>query len=75
MTFGDQGYHPMTITKYTGQMYIKNVYFGASDIKYGAFGGALNLLNYSNFKTKVFGGIMEEECEELLKEYFRSIRK
>ncbi len=54
---------------------IKNVYFGASDIKYGAFGGALNLLNYSNFKTKVFGGIMEEECEELLKEYFRSIRK
>ena len=54
---------------------IKNVYFGASDTKYGAFGGALNLLNYNNFKTKVFGGIMEEECENLLKEYFRNIRK
>ncbi len=54
---------------------IKNVYFGACDTKYGAFGGALNLNRYNGFKTKVFGGIMEKECEELLKEYFKSIRK
>lgn len=54
---------------------IKNVYFGAGDTKYGAFGGALNLTCYGGFKTKIFGGIMEEECEELLKAYFRSIRK
>lgn len=54
---------------------IKNVYFGANDTKYGAFGGALNLSLYNNFKTKIFGGIMEKECEELLKEYFKSIRK
>ena len=54
---------------------IKNVYFGANDTKYGAFGGALNLMQYNNFKTKVFSGIMEEECEQLIKEYFRNIRK
>lgn len=54
---------------------VKNVYFGASDTKYGAFGGALNLASYGSFKTKIFGGIMEEECEELLKKYFRNIRK
>ncbi len=54
---------------------IKNVYFGASDTKYGAFGGALNLCRYNGFKTKIFGGIMEKECEELLTDYFKSIRK
>lgn len=54
---------------------IKNVYFGASDTKYGAFGGAINLNHLHNFKTKIFGGIMEEECEKLLKEYFKKIRK
>lgn len=54
---------------------IRNVYFGAYDTKYGAFGGALNLMLYNSFKTKVFGGIMEKECEEILKEYFKNIRK
>lgn len=54
---------------------IKNVYFGASDTKYGAFGGAMNLLNFHDFKTNVFGGIMEEECEKLILEYFKNIRK
>jgi len=54
---------------------IKNVYFGAFDTKYGAFGGALNLAHYGNFETNIFGGIMEKECENLLKEYFKSIRK
>ena len=54
---------------------IKNVYFGANDTKYGAFGGALNLMQYNNFKTKVFSGLMEEECEQLIKEYCRKIRK
>ncbi len=54
---------------------IKNVYFGAYDTKYGAFGGALNLQNYSDFKTNIFGGIMEKECEDLLKKYFKEVRK
>jgi len=54
---------------------VKNVYFGAYDTNYGAFGGALNLSLYGNFKTKIFGGIMEEECGKLIKDYFKSIRK
>lgn len=53
---------------------VKNVYFGAHDTKYGAFGGALNLLHYSDFKINVFGGIMEKECEKLLLEYFKEAR-
>lgn len=54
---------------------IRNVYFGAHDTKYGAFGGAINLLNIHSFKTKVFGGIMEKECEDLILEYFKTVRK
>lgn len=54
---------------------IKNVYFGASDAKYGAFGGALNLSRYCDFKINVFGGIMEKECEDLILEYFKVVRK
>jgi len=54
---------------------IKNVCFGACDTRYGAFGGAINLLNFHTFTPKVFGGIMEKECEELILEYFKKIRK
>ncbi len=53
---------------------IPNVYFGAYDSLYGAFGSALNMQEYINFYPKVKGGIMEKECSELLKEYFQSRR-
>lgn len=54
---------------------IKNLYFGAYDTKYGAFGGVLNLLHFHNFKTNVFGGIMESECEKIILDYFKNLRK
>ncbi len=54
---------------------IRNIYFGAYDIKYGAFGSAVNLCNFSTFKNNIFGGIMEKECEELILDYFKKIRK
>lgn len=54
---------------------IKNLYFGAYDTKYGAFGGAMNLSNFHNFKINVFGGIMESECEKLILDYFKNLRK
>lgn len=54
---------------------VKNLYFGAHDTKYGAFGGALNLANFHTFKTNVFSGIMEEECAKLLQDYFKNVRK
>lgn len=53
---------------------IKNVYFGAYDIKYGAFGSSINLSNLANSKINITGGIMENECNQLLKEYFEKLR-
>ena len=54
---------------------IQNVYFGAYDTKYGSFGSVLNLLELSSFKSNIFGGIMEDECRNLILEYFKNIRK
>ena len=53
---------------------IKNVYFGSYDIKYGAFGSAINLANLANSKINIKGGILEKECNELLENYFKRMR-
>ena len=53
---------------------IKNVYFGSFDTKYGAFGGAINLANLANSKTNIQGGLMEQECNDILTSYFKEIR-
>lgn len=53
---------------------IKNLYFGSFDCKYGAFGSSLNLSNFSNNKINVVGGIMEQQFEKVLKEYFKKVR-
>ena len=53
---------------------IKNLYFGAYDTKYGAFLSALNLKKLANSKLNVFGGIEEEKCNNLLREYFMNLR-
>ena len=54
---------------------IKNLYFGSYDTKYGAFGSAINLKNLANSKINIYGGIKEEECNKLLEDYFRKLRK
>ena len=56
---------------------LRNVYYGAYDPEYGAAGGRIDLFSKSYFgsTTKVFGGIMEDECTKLLKEFFASLRK
>lgn len=54
---------------------IKSVYFGAYDLNYGAFGSAIDLRKISNSKTKIYGGIMEQECSAVLYEYFAQLRK
>lgn len=53
---------------------IDKVYFGSYDVKYGALGSALDLRKFANSKLKVYGGIMEEECNKLLKECFKELR-
>ena len=56
---------------------MKSVYFGAYDIEYGAAGGRIDLFSKSYFgsNTRVYGGIMEEECSSMLKSFFASLRE
>ena len=54
---------------------IPKVYFGAYDTVYGSLGTVIDLRDYMKSKTDVVGGILEEECSQLLKDYFKEIRK
>lgn len=56
------------------QSRIKTLYFGSFDKNYGAFGSAMDLRENTNTKLKVFGGIMEDECDKILEEFFKKIR-
>ncbi len=53
---------------------IPRVYYGASDLNYGALGTKLNLAPLMNSNVKVYGGILEKECGDILKGYFKKIR-
>lgn len=55
--------------------HIPEVYFGAYDFKNGSCGTITNLFEMPyNFKPNCTGGIMEKECSELLKSFFKKIR-
>lgn len=55
---------------------IPKVYFGAYDAKNGACGSAVNILNMqNNFRPDFEGGILEEECSSLIKQFFKELRK
>lgn len=56
------------------QSRIKALYFGSYDRNYGALGSAVDLRRLANSKLKVYGGIMEEECDKLLEECFKELR-
>ena len=58
------------------QSRIRNVYFGAYDPKGGAFGSSINILDAKNINhhPNVEGGILEKECAELIKEFFKRKR-
>jgi tRNA(adenine34) deaminase len=55
---------------------IDNLYFGASDTKFGACGSVHNLAENSktNHTIKVFSGILAKESEDLLKSFFAKKR-
>ncbi len=58
------------------QSRIKNLYFGAYDLKGGACGSVFNLFDYSfNHKVNVVGGVMEEECSRIIKDFFKELRQ
>lgn len=55
---------------------VRAVYYGARDQKAGALGGVFNLFNYPlNHKPVIVGGVLEEECSELLTGFFARLRK
>lgn len=51
---------------------ISTVYFGAHNSQYGALESSIKLPLNPNLK--IYGGIMEEECNKILEEFFKSIR-
>ena len=56
---------------------IKNVYFGAADPKTGACGSVFNVLNdmRHNHHPNIVGGILQEECADILRSFFKMRRK
>ena len=56
---------------------MRSVYFGAYDPEYGGAGGRIDLFSKAYFgsNTNVYGGIMEEECTTMLKDFFAELRK
>lgn len=59
------------------QARLSNVYFGARDLKAGAVGTVVNLFEIERFNHKVrfYGGILENECSEILTKFFSMLRE
>lgn len=55
------------------QSRINNLYFGSYDNKYGGFTAA-NLEKLSDKNLNIYGGICEDDCEILLKNFFENLR-
>ena len=54
---------------------IPRVYYGARDEAMGACGGVLNLfMERFPFRPALVGGILKDECREVLAEFFRALR-
>lgn len=55
---------------------VERVVFGASDPKTGAAGSVLNVFSEKqiNHQTQVEGGIMGEECGQVLRDFFKERR-
>ena len=58
------------------QSHIKRVVYGAPDIKGGAFGSSINVLeaNNINHRPEIVKGVLENECTAIIKNYFKSKR-
>jgi len=56
------------------QSRIKAVYFGSYDKQYGALGSELDLRVQANSKLKVYGGILEKECDNIIESFWANKR-
>ena len=58
------------------QSRIKKVYFGTRDEKYGAVTSVVKAFEIkSNHKVEFEEGVCKEECEKLMKDFFKEIRE
>lgn len=53
---------------------IKTLYFGSYNPQYGGIESKANLKEIAKSKIKVYGGIEEEECDKILRDFFERIR-
>ena len=53
---------------------ISRVVYGAKDPAAGAYGSVMNMINYPIFRPKVTGGVLAEECGELMRGFFTEMR-
>ena len=58
------------------QARIKKVYIGCMNPKAGCAGSIMNLLQVDQFnhQVEIEKGILEEECSNLLKDFFKKLR-
>lgn len=56
------------------QSRIKAVYFGSYDKQYGALGSVLDLRKQAKSDLKVYGGILEKDCDNILESFWQTRR-
>jgi len=56
---------------------IRRVIFGCADVRAGAAGSVMNLLQHNalNHRCEITAGILEQECAALLQDFFRARRR
>jgi tRNA(adenine34) deaminase len=59
------------------QSRIKKVVYGAKDNKGGAHTSSINVFEAKNINhhPEIIGGVLEEECSDIIKKYFKNKRK
>jgi len=58
------------------QSRIKQVVYGAMDLKGGATGSVMNVLDYTlwNHRVDVVAGVLEDQCLDIMKLFFKRLR-
>jgi len=58
------------------QSRLKRLVYGAADLKGGAAGSVMNVLDYTlwNHRVDLVAGVLEEECANILKKFFKRLR-
>jgi tRNA(adenine34) deaminase len=53
---------------------IRRLFFGAYNKKFGSVEHNGRITQYLNYRTEIYGGIMEYECQEIIKSFFKNLR-